>query len=206
MFCSGKGMDVKAKREEKEIACQQVLLQDSSVFSIQWMVVPRDCTATLTPPFLLEKYLVHVRRFTCALIRPTKTARGIEFRLAGTGLSLISFCMPSWRKDETGKALTLDICGGLLVQRQAPRKGELSFQCNVVPEGIKLTLKLSDYSPLLLGSRKPSMFGKWLYRLTQAHMHKIVTIKFLARLYYELTGKDVCIRVAQVQVRDGEET
>ncbi|KAF0220503.1 MAG: hypothetical protein FD174_1157 [Geobacteraceae bacterium] len=199
-------MDVKAKRDEWEIACQQVLLQDSSVFSIQWMVVPRGCTATLTPPFLLDKYLAHIRRFTCALIRPAKTAQGIEFRLFVTGLSLISFCLPSCRKDETGEALALDICGGLLVQRQEPRKGELSFQCVAVPEGVKITLQLSDYSPLLLGGCKPSKLRKLLYRLTQAYIHKIVTVKFLARIYRELTGQDVCVRVARVKAREGEET
>lgn len=190
----------------QEIACQQVLIEDYSVFSIQWMEVPGEYASTLTPSFLLEKYLAHIRRFTFSLIRPTRTEQRIEFRLFTTKISLISFWLPSSRRDNPGESLTLDICGGLLVQPQESCKGELSFICEVVAEGVKTTLQLSDYHPLLLGSRKPSKFRKCLYRLTQAYIHKIVTIKFLARLYHELTGKNVCIRVAQVKVKEGEET
>jgi hypothetical protein len=69
---------------------------------------------------------------------------------------------------------------------------------------VRIGLRLSDYCPLLLGSRTPSLLHKWFYRLTQAAIHKIVTVRFLVRLYRERAGKNACCRVVRVNVRDGE--
>ena len=71
--------------------------------------------------------------------------------------------------------------------------------------GVKVTLQLSDYFPRLLGSRTPSLPRKWLYRLTQALIHRIVTVRFLARLYRELEGEKVRFRTVKVYVQSGED-
>lgn len=40
-----------------QIACQQVLLEDNSVFSIQWTDLPPELATGMTPQRLLEAYL-----------------------------------------------------------------------------------------------------------------------------------------------------
>ncbi|RII25573.1 MAG: hypothetical protein CXR31_13425 [Geobacter sp.] len=186
---------------ESVIACQQVLLEDAAVFSIQWMVMPAVHASRLTPDALLESYLAHIRRFTLGLIRPARTETGIEFRLLGSTCALLRFTPPLSQGDG---ALTLAICGGVLVQRDQCRRGELAFLAEPTPDGIKVILRLSDYCPLLLGSRSPSPLRKWLYRMTQASIHKLVTIRFLSRLYRELTGNR-SVQVVKIRVQNGEE-
>lgn len=188
-----------------EIACQQVLLEDSSVFSVQWMTLPRDVAAGVTPERLFRRYLVYIRRFTLTLIRPLVTAEGVEFRLAGTRTSLISFTAPVRSDDGREEALSLAICGGLLVQPDQCDRGELFFIVGDEGDGVRLTLRLSDYCPLLLGSTSPSRVRKWLYRFTQAYLHRVVTVRFLARVYAELAGAKGCVRVVRTRVQEGEE-
>jgi len=185
--------------DRQEIACQQVLLEDSSVFSVQWSVFPAQIAAGLTPRYLLDRYLGYLRRATLSAIRPFESAGGIEFRLAGSRMSLISFLPP-----EAGNGtVALRICGGLLVQQQQCHRGELLFTVEPVPQGTRATLQLSDYCPLILGSSSPSPVRRWLYRLTQAAIHRLVTIRFLKLLYRDLAGSSTPVRVVSVNVRDG---
>jgi len=69
-----------------------------------------------------------------------------------------------------------------------------------------VTLRLSDYCPLLLGSQRPSGIRRWLYRLTQATLHRLVTIRFLALLYRQLGGAARRVESVPVQVRAGKDT
>jgi len=184
---------------DQEIACQQVLVEDSSVFSVQWSDFPATISTGLTPKVLLERYLAYLRHATLTAIRPTLTPTGIEFRLAGSRLSLITFLPP----DASSDRIALRICGGLLVQRQQCHRGELLFTVNPVPEGLRICLQLSDYCPLLLGSLNPSPLRRWLYRLTQAAIHRLVTVRFLILLYRELSGGRPDVRVVKAAVRDG---
>ncbi len=187
------------KAEEQQIACQQVLVEDSSVFSVQWSDFPAAISTGLTPKGVLERYLAYLRYATLTAIRPTRTPDGIEFRLAGSRLSLITF-LPS---DDSSDMVALRICGGLLVQRQQCHRGELLFTVNPVPGGVRICLQLSDYCPLLLGSLEPSPLRRWLYRLTQAAIHRLVTVRFLVLLYRELSGGRPAVRVVKAAVRDG---
>jgi len=189
---------------EREIACQQVLMEDSSVFSVQWLTVSRSYLPRLTPDLLLERYLSYIRRFTLSLIRPQVCPGGIEFRLLATATSLISFTGPVRRHEGREESLTLHICGGVLVQPNQCDRGELSFVVEEADDGVKLLLRLAEFCPLLLGSRTPSRPRKWLYRFTQAYLHKVVTVRFLARLYRELAGEGACVRVVRASVRQGE--
>ena len=190
---------------EQEIACQQVLMEDSSVFSVQWMSISERLGAGVTPDFLFDRYLAYIRRFTLSLIRPRVMAEGVEFRLLGLPLSLISFTEPVRRKEQHGASISLAICGGFLVQSDQCDRGDLSFLVEEADGGVRLTLRLADFCPLLLGSASPSPFRKFLYRFTQAYIHKVVTVRFLARIYRELAGGSACVRIVPVRVCQGEE-
>jgi hypothetical protein len=186
-------------QHNQEIACQQVLVEDSSVFSVQWSLFPAGIAAGLKPQHLLERYLVYIRRATLSAIRPYESATGVEFRLLGSRLSLISFLPPQ----EGDESVTLRICGGLLVQPHQCHRGELRFSVHPAPEGIRVSLQLSDYCPLILGSSAPSGLRRCLYRLTQAAIHRLVTIRFLMLLYRDLAGASAPVRVVNVNVREG---
>ncbi|KAB0664513.1 hypothetical protein F6V25_13325 [Oryzomonas japonica] len=185
---------------DQEIACQQVLVDDSSVFSIQWSVFPATLAAPLTPEILLNRYLAYIRRCTATIIRPHCSASGIQFRLFTSRWSLISFLPPV--KEQ--QAVVLRICGGMLVQPGQCERGELRFGVKELPDGIRVSLELSEYCPLLLGSPSPSTFRRLLYRLSQAAIHRLVTVRFLALLYRELAGPGARVRVVGVKVRDGQ--
>jgi hypothetical protein len=185
--------------DNQEIACQQVLVEDSSVFSVQWSILPAQIAAGLSPRHLLDSYLSYLRRTTLSIIRPSESATGIELRLLASRWSLISFLPP----EEGGQSVTLRICGGLLVQPHQCDRGELRFTVEPVPEGVKVTLQLSDYCPLILGNSAPSSVRRWLYRLTQAAIHRLVTIRFLMLLYRDLAGSSAPVQVVKVNVRAG---
>jgi hypothetical protein len=184
---------------EQEVACQQVLVDDSSVYSIQWSVFPAAMAAHLTPETLMKRYLGHIRRCTLTIICPTASPTGIEFRLFASRLSLISFLAPVTEQRD----MVLRISGGALVQPRQCDRGELRFTVEAVEEGVKVALQLSEFCPLILGSPSPSLVRYWLYRLTQAAIHRLVTIRFLARLYRDLAGAALPVRVVNVRVREG---
>lgn len=189
-----------------EIACQQVLAEDHSVFSIQWVVLPATVPAQVTAAALLQDYLDYIRRFTLGIVRPVMGGDGLEFRLGSSSIPLIQFNSPKHEVGEGGSRTTLHICGGVLVQPGECDRGELEFIVERVADGTRITLQLSDFCPLLLGSRRPSPWRKWLYRLTQAYIHKVVTIRFLAMIYCRLSGSRPKTRVVKVVLRTGEET
>lgn len=192
-------MDLKSSRStaEAEIVCRQVLHKDYSVFSAQWTVFPADYAGPVTATFLLERYLAHIRGATGSLVRPHRTADGIEFRLAATRLPLLTFAGPSMAANGESKSATLKLSGGLLVAPESCRRGELTFSCEPIGKEVRASLKLSDYCPLLLG-RRPGLLRRWLYRLTQAAIHRLVTVRFLIRLHRELAGKRISCRVAKI--------
>ncbi|RNC72182.1 MAG: hypothetical protein ED859_02260 [Desulfuromonadales bacterium] len=198
-------MNETALPPHQEILCQQVLMDDSSVFSVQWTIVPTRQATGISADFLLERYLAYIRRFTLSIIRPVATAGGVEFRLLDTTTSLISFTGPIRREEGGEVSLTLHICGGFLVQPDQCHRGELAFLVEDTGYGARLTLRLADFCPLILGSSRPSRPRKWLYRFTQAYIHKVVTVRFLARVYRELAGGAACVRVVKATVRRGEE-
>jgi len=190
----------KASGVVEEIVCQQVLMEDSSVYSSQWMTVPASIAVRLSPQYLLEQYLLYIRRWTRGIIRPLRLDGRTEFRIAGTSLSLVSFKGPHFEgADGRGIAL-LDICGGLLVQSGGGNRGMLSIIVEPEQDGKRITLLLADYIPLLLGSRRPSSLRKLLYRFTQAFIHRLVTVDFLVACYSELAGPDACFRVVRRRV------
>ena len=188
-----------------EIACHQVLREDSSVYSSQWTTVPLRHAGDVTPESVLDRYLVHVRRFTLSLVRPVRSTQGIDFRLLGTGVNLLTFAPPVAIENGPARSVTLRISGGWLVQPQECEKGELSFITERRGDGVTVVVRLADYCPLLLGSERPSRGRKLVYRLTQALLHRIVTIRFLVRLYNELEGSGKRVKVVRVRGGDGED-
>jgi hypothetical protein len=183
----------------QEISCQQVMGDDASVFSIQWTDLPEVIAGSLTDEQLLGRYLVYIKRCTLTVIRPVTFSGGVEFRLLGTRLSLISFLPPVSSAGFT----TLRICGGFLVQPHQCDRGELRFGVECRPGCKRISLQLSDFCPLILGSHSPSLFRFWLYRFTQAAIHRLVTVRFLSLLFHELAGPSAGVRVVNVDVRSG---
>lgn len=193
------------RRPTQQIACQQVLLGDNSVFSIQWTDLPPGLLR-LSGQDLLQRYLQDITKQTWGLVRPSSTEQGITFALAGY-LPLLTFLPPEPVACPEGAGLALRICGGWLVQPAQCERGELLLLTAPLPEGgQRITLRLADYCPLLLGSPQPSWLRRWLYRLTQAAIHRLVTIRFLARLYSQLAGPASCVQTIPVAVRDGRRT
>lgn len=188
-----------SSKSNQDIVCQQILVEDFSVFSIQWSEFPLEIASGLTPRTLLNRYLSYIRRTTLSIIRPTMTETGIEFRLLGSPWSLISFLHPL----EIDDTVTMLICGGLLVQKHNCDRGELRFMVASVPGGVRVTLQLSDYCPLILGGSSPSKLRYWLYRLTQAAIHRLVTVRFLVLLYRELAGSSASVRIIAGKIREG---
>lgn len=183
-----------------EISCQQVMAEDASVFSVQWADLPVTTAGLLSARDLLFRYLGYIKKCTQTLIRPVVLESGIEFRLARTGISLISFLPPVYAD---GSA-TLRICGGFLVQPRQCDRGELRFGVERRPENVRISLQLSEFCPLILGSNSPSLIRFWLYRITQAAIHRLVTVRFLSLLYRELVGSSARARIINVSVRSGK--
>ncbi len=189
-----------SRSRRQTIACQQVLEEDSSVFSLQWSVFPPAIARGLTPGTIRERYLEYIRSCTLSLIRPTATEAGVEFRLLTSSISLISFLPPD---DSRGGLSVLRIRGGVLVQPRQCHRGELRFGAEESPEGIRVSLLLCDFCPLILGGPSPSFVRFWLYRLTQALIHRLVTVRFLTLLYRDLAGTQAPVRLVRSRVRQG---
>jgi len=192
-------------RNPEEIACQQILREDATVYSSQWLTVPHRHAGVVTPESLLDRYLVHIRCCTLSLVSPFRSAAGIDFRILATGINLISFAPPAFAENGSARSVTLRISGGTLVQPQECAKGELSFITELVKDGVTVVVRLSDYCPLLLGGGRPSRGRKLVYRLTQALLHRVVTVRFLVRLYHDLEGGGERIRVVRVRGDSGED-
>jgi len=192
--------------DKDKIAFQQILEADHSVFSIQTVVIPTDRSGELTADMLLQLYLEYIERFTFGLIRTEENPDGIEFLLNKTKLALIKFSPRLSAESGPIQKTTLRISGGLLVQPKECDRGQLDFMIETVADGTRATLKLSDFCPLLLGSSQPSIWRRWLYRLTQAYLHKIVTVRFLAMVYQKITGKRLTKDLVRIAVRQGKDT
>jgi hypothetical protein len=188
-----------------DIACQQVLKEDASVFSLQWGVFPGGYAERLTPEFIMESYFKYLRKVTFTFARPVKTANGVEFRFFSTRFHLLTFAAPLKNTEKGIDYITLRICGGQFVQGDQCNRGKFSFSSEKVSEGVKVEVRLSEYFPRLLGSGTPGLFRKSLYRFTQALIHKFVTTRFLVFLFKELTGRKPCFRIIPVHEETGED-
>jgi hypothetical protein len=188
-----------------DIACQQVLKEDASVFSLQLAVFPGGYAEKLTPDFIMDRYFSYLHKVTLTFARPVRTANGVEFRFLSTRFHLLTFAAPLKKKEKGIDSITLRICGGQFVQGDQCNRGKFSFSSEKVPDGVKVVVRLSDYFPRLLGSGTPGLFRKSLYRFTQALIHKFVTTRFLVFLFKELTGVKPCFRIVPVHEETGED-
>ena len=191
------------RQHDLEISCQQILLPDASVYSVQWIDLPASAAWQASPAFLLARYFKVVRRLTLGVVSPVMTAESVQFRVAGTRLALLAFCAPRFETVESAGAVHLGISGGILVQPGECDCGMFSILAAPGEGGVRVTVRLSDYCPLLLGSRNPSRLRRLCYGLTQSFFHKVVTVRYLASLYRELTGAKPHVAVKKVQVRQG---
>ncbi len=188
---------------ETTIEFHQVLKKDGSVHSHQWMVLPATGAPDLAVEDIVVRYLAFLRTCTLGLVNPEWNADGIALRFLR--LPLICLCLPVVTRNETATHADLFINGGLLVQRDSCSRGQLRFSIISTPEQLRIEIRLSDYCPLFLGSRTPSRFRKWLYHITQASIHKLVTIRFLATLCSDLTGIKPPFNVVKNPLADAED-
>lgn len=195
----GTGMPVR----ERTIEFHQVLKKDGSVHSHQWVVLPAMYAPDLSVEEIVARYLTFLRSCTLGLVNPQRNTDGIALRFLG--LLLIRLCLPAVIRNETATHADLFINGGLLVQRDSCSRGQLRFSIIRTPEQIRIEIRLSDYCPLFLGSHTPTRFRKWLYRFTQASIHKLVTIRFLARLCSDFTGIKPSFNVVKNSLADAED-
>lgn len=188
---------------ERTIEFHQVLKKDGTVHSHQWIVLPAACAADLSVEDIVARYLAFLRSCTLALVNPERDADGIALRLLG--LPLIRLCLPVVTRNETATHADLFINGGFLVQRDSCSRGQLRFSMISAPEQMRIEIRLSDYCPLLLGYHTPTRFRKWLYHITQASIHKLVTIRFMATLCSDLTGLKPPFDVVKKSLADAED-
>jgi hypothetical protein len=174
----------------QHIVCNEIIIEDHSVFSRQWIRITHFDQNLLTPAFLVKKYMAFIRRFTLSIIRPVQSDRKTTFTLFGSSFPLLIFSGPEFSEDDLSQTAALRIEGGFLVQRNECGKGLFSFIIENAKEGIQIAVQVCDYCPLLLGGRKPSYIRKWAYRCTQALIHKIAVSRFLYHMCRELeSGK-----------------
>jgi len=159
-------------------------------------VLPQSCAPRVTAEFLLDRYLKLVRNWTWSLIRPELSAEGVQFRILNTSLALLSFGPAEYPSGEGSGEVHLRVNGGLLVQPRECDRGLFSLYAEEVAEGVRVRVQLA----------RASRLRRLLYRVTQAYLHKVVTVRYLAELYRELTGEKPNPRVLQVKVREGKET
>jgi len=166
----------------KEIAYEDVILNDSSVLSRQWVMLPRSYSDVLTAELLVESYLAFIKRCTLSIVHPVTKGGTVSFNLLGSSLALLTFRGPEYSGECRLRSASLRIDGGFLVQRSECGRGMLSFAVSTLEEGVVVTIQVSDYCPLLLGGRRPSRVLSWVYRHTQAMVHRLITIRFLAHI------------------------
>ncbi|HEU0264675.1 MAG TPA: hypothetical protein VFR01_03000 [Geobacterales bacterium] len=178
-----------------EIHSRQLLGDDAAVWSEQSVLLP---AVEMSAGEFYQRYLAYLRRVTLGMVRPGQ--RGDEVRFLFLGLPLITFSVSLAGESE----VILRIVGGFLVDPARCHRGLLTFRAEPHAKGVRLTLSLADYCPLILGSSRPSFIRKECYRLTQAAIHRLVTVRFLRSLCRELVGKSRC-RLVTLRARRGEE-
>jgi hypothetical protein len=188
---------------ERTIEFHQVLKTDGTVHSHQWIVLPATCAADLCVEDIVARYLAFLRFCTLGLVNPERNADGIALRFLGA--PLICLCLPVVTRNEAATHADLFINGGLLVQRDSCSRGQLRFSIIRTQEQMRIEIRLSDYCPLFLGSHTPTGFRKWLYHITQASIHKLVTIRFLVRLCSDLAGIKPPFKVVKNSLADAED-
>lgn len=180
-----------------EIIWRQALLTEG-VLSVQQLSFPAGHHISITPTFVLESYMKHVQRITLHLVQPRLCSGGLGFFILFTSIPLIRFSSPR----ETGPtSLTLPIIGGALVVRG--KQGEFAFKVERVENRPTIEIHLDRFHPAILGEGR-SRLRKFLYRYSQALIHRHVTVLFLQHLFHELEGKDSCINVRR-EIFPGEE-
>lgn len=167
-------------RQNTRVVSKDSIVGDS-VVSRQWVQLPTGSEVP-TPEQMLEKYLLFLRRCTLSLVRSVAAGSGIAFSLAGLHRPLLLFAPPESYQSGAGRSVALRIQGGLLVQSRECSRGMLTFTVSSLPDGVELAVQVTDYCPLLLGGPKPSRLRSRLYRSTQAIVHRMITVRFLANL------------------------
>lgn len=187
----------------KEVYCQQVLQPDGTVFSVQWLDVPKEVGGGIDGHSVMERYFAFIRSHTFGVVRPTVAEQGgIEFRFLWSALSFLTFAPPRYECAGGRTAVHLDMVGGKLVQSPCGR-GLFSLYTEEMGDEVRVTVRLDHFRPALLGCTTPTAPRRLLYRFTQALVHKRATVAFLMCFYREVSGVKAHSKVVGVQLREG---
>jgi hypothetical protein len=136
-------------------------------------------SATLTRPVvqrtdegarrLGDRYWVEVARASRGLVRPRRTATGVELRALGVGPVLLRLAGPEVVVDADCVSCRYHIVGGLLARAPA---GVLTL----TQSPSELRAAVTEYSPRL---------GPGLYRLVQRRFHVAVSRRYFGALIAE---------------------
>ncbi len=187
------------------IACQQILEEDGSFFSVQWADLPNPAGKELNCQEVARRYYRLIRRANLSLIRVAESETGVAFELWPFRHALLRFEKAAPEPEEKNGTVVLKICGGSLVQPGCQNRGELLFRVEERAEGQRVTLQLSGFFPRLLGSPTPTPVRKRLYGLTMGTFHKLLSICFLFGLSRNGRRSPVFPKVTRIAVRSGED-
>jgi len=166
-----------------------MLRPDGTVFSLQWICLPRSCRQDYDAQELFERYLRYLSWYTLGLVRPVQTAEGLVFRLRLPGTELLRFRPPLREHTGSASVLLLYCCAGLLSRAGEGAEATLRFEVDSRGSHPGLMMELAGYRPRLLGRPPFRFWRRCLYRCTQSALHQRLALDFLCRVYRELTGE-----------------
>jgi hypothetical protein len=125
---------------------------------------------------LADAYWAEVRRVTVGLVRPRRTAGGIELRFAG--VVLFRFGAPQTMADDRRAEVRFPIAGGLLAKEEG---GSLTFVQRVDPSP-EIEVSVEDYVPFLSSDRQRRSLRRFAYRQVQERAHTAIGRRYLERM------------------------
>lgn len=158
--------------------------------------LPERTLDQLWHPHYLERlarsYWRYLTRVSLGLIRVVYAPHSRTVVLLTSRLPLLRFRAPEYEAAGDGGSVTWRIERGLLVAREGRGKGYLRIavrrleqESTAQAEGLAalgLVVEVRNFYPWLRGSGRFARFGAWLYRQTQARIHRRVTFGFLRSL------------------------
>lgn len=128
-----------------------------------------------------EVYWREVQRSTFGVIRPRRSADGLDLRLAGHGPALLRFGPPEHAVDAAGVRCSYPIQGGLLVRTPG---GSISFT-QTGSDAVEVSSAIAGFFPRLAPRRQGRRWQGLLYPHLQARIHVVLSRRYLDRLRQE---------------------
>jgi hypothetical protein len=128
-----------------------------------------------------EVYWREVQRATLGVIRPRRSADGLDLRVLGLGPALLRFGRPEHAVDSTRVRCLYPIRGGLLVRTPG---GSISFT-QIGADRVEVSSAIAGFFPRLAPRRQGRRRQGVLYPYLQARLHVALSRRYLDRLRLE---------------------